>query len=187
MDDGIVVEGGLEYIQPVERVIPTADASRKTEPMGTIGPEDLKIFLTREILKGVVEWSNSDLHHELGGVFIGELCSHRGVNWLDIQGYIRARHYEHTAASFRFTHDSWSAISREREEKYEDKIVVGWHHTHPGYGIFLSGTDMFSHRNFFNLPWMFAMVVDPKAVTLGFFQWMKGMRDVKPCGFYYVS
>ena len=186
VDDGIQVTGGLEFIQPIDRVIPTADPSKTVEAKGVIQPDDLHVFLTETILRDVVDWSRSDLHNELGGVFVGELCAHRGVPWLDIQGYIRAQHYLNTASSFRFTHDSWSAITRERETKYGDRIVVGWHHTHPGYGIFLSGTDMFSHRSFFNLPWMVALVVDPRAVTLGFFQWVRGMQEVRPCGFFFV-
>jgi proteasome lid subunit RPN8/RPN11 len=185
-DDGIEITTGLEFAQPVEKVIPTADAAKKVEPKGVVQPEDLHIFLSERILREVVDWSKSDIHHELGGVFVGDLYSYKGLPYLEIAGYIRAQHYEHTAASFRFTHDSWSAISREREKRFGDKMVVGWHHTHPGYGIFLSGTDMFSHRNFFNLPWMFALVVDPKAGSLGFFQWNKGMRDVRPCGFFFV-
>ena len=184
MDDGIQVSGGMEFLQPIEKIIPTVDRSKQVEAKGVIQPDDMHIFLTESILQEVVSWSKTDLHHELGGVFVGDLYAYRGVSYLEIAGYIKAQHYEHTAASFRFTHDTWSAITREREDRYGDKVVVGWHHTHPGYGIFLSGTDMFSHRSFFNLTWMFALVVDPRAENLGFFQWKKG--QVVPCGFFFV-
>jgi proteasome lid subunit RPN8/RPN11 len=184
VDDGIQITGGLEYLQPVEKLIPTADKTRRVEPKGVIQPDDLHIFLTEAILREVVEWSKTDLSHELGGVFVGDLFSYKGVPYLEIAGYVKAQQYEHTAASFKFTHDTWSAISRECEQRFNDKPRVGWHHTHPGYGIFLSGSDMFIHRNFFNLQWMFAMVVDPKQGNLGFFQWKKG--KVVPCGFFFV-
>lgn len=182
-DDGIV-SGGLEILQPVEKLIPTEDRSKDVEPKGVIQPDDLHIFLTEKILREVVDWSKTDLERELGGVFVGDLYSCRGRLWLEIAGYIKAKHYQNTAASFRFTHDSFSAITREKEERFNDRTIVGWHHTHPGYGIFLSGTDMFSHRHFFNLPWMVAMVVDPRAGTFGFFQWKKG--QVVPCGLFFV-
>ncbi|HXX94399.1 MAG TPA: hypothetical protein VEN81_12255 [Planctomycetota bacterium] len=185
-DDGIELTGGLEYIQPVEKLIPSEDRSKRVEAKATIQPQDLRIFLTEAILREVWEWSTSDVGHELGGVFVGDLYSYRGVPYIEIAGYIRAQHYRHTAASFRFTHDSWSAITREKEKRFNDRIIVGWHHTHPGYGLFLSGADMFIHRNFFNLPWMVAMVVDPKQGILGFFQWEKGLKGVRDCGFYFV-
>lgn len=183
-DDGIELTTGLEFLQPVDKLIPTADKSRRVEPKGVIQPDDLHIFLTEAILREVIDWSKSDLNHELGGVFIGDLYSYKGLPYLEIAGYIKAQQYAHTAASFKFTHDSWSAISRERETRYSDRPVVGWHHTHPGYGVFLSGTDLASHRGWFNLPWMFAMVVDPKQENLGFFQWKKGR--IAPCGFFFV-
>ena len=184
MDDGIEMSGGVEFLQPVEKIIPTADRTKEVTAKGTILPDDMHIFLTEKILQEFWDWSKSDLNHELGGVFVGDLYSYRGINYLEIAGYIKAQHYVNTAASFRFTHDTWSAITRDRENHFGDKVVVGWHHTHPGYGIFLSSTDMFSHRSFFNLPWMFALVVDPRAGNLGFFQWKKG--KVVPCGFFFV-
>ncbi len=183
-DEGIQVTSGLECVQPVEKLIPTADRDRRVEAKGVIQPDDLHIFLTEAILRDVVDWAKTDLDHELGGVFTGDVFAHRGRPFVEISGYIRARHYRSTAASFRFTHDSWSAITREREQVHGDKIVVGWQHTHPGYGVFLSGTDLFSHRSFFNLPWMFAMVVDPRREELGFFQWKGGV--MAPCGFFFV-
>lgn len=183
-DDGIEITSGLEFTQPVEKLIPTADKTRRVEPKGIIKPEDLHIFLTEAILREVIAWSNTDLGHELGGVFVGDLYSWKGMPYLEIAGYVKAQDYEHTAASFTFTHDTWSAISRECEQRFNDKLRVGWHHTHPGYGIFLSGMDQFIHRNFFNLPWMFAMVVDPKQETLGFFQMRR--NQIEHIGFFFV-
>lgn len=183
-DDGIEIIAGLDLAQPVEKLIPTADKTRRVEPKGIIKPEDLHIFLTEAILREVIAWSNTDLGHELGGVFVGDLYSWKGMPYLEIAGYVKAQDYEHTAASFTFTHDTWSAISRECEQRFNDKLRVGWHHTHPGYGIFLSGMDQFIHRNFFNLPWMFAMVVDPKQETLGFFQMRK--NQIEHIGFFFV-
>jgi proteasome lid subunit RPN8/RPN11 len=183
-DDDFQVTTGLEFVQPVEKLIPTADKTKRVEAKGVIQPGDLHIFLTEAILREVIDWSNTDHGHELGGVFVGDLYSYKGLPYLEIAGYIRARKYEHTVASFTFTHDTWSAISREKEQKYGDKLITGWHHTHPGYGIFLSGMDQFIHINFFNLPWMFAMVVDPKQETLGFFQMKK--TKLEHIGFFFV-
>lgn len=183
-DEGIRVTADLAFLQPAEKLIPTADKARKVEPKGVIQPDDLHIFLTEAILREVVDWSKSDVHHELGGVFVGDLYAYKGIQWVDVAGYVKAQQYENTSASFKFTHNTFSAITREKETRFNDRIIVGWQHTHPGYGIFLSGMDMFIHRNFFNLPSMFAMVVDPRAETLGFFQWKKG--KVVPCGFFFV-
>jgi proteasome lid subunit RPN8/RPN11 len=185
MSDGELGElEDLRIAEPPEKLIPTLDPSLTVEPMGTIQGDDLHIFLSQETLKEIMVYAKSDLGHELGGVLPGAFYRHRGRLWIRIDGYIRARSYVNTSASFKFTHDTWSAITREKESRFADGPLVGWQHTHPGYGIFLSGMDLFIQNNFFNLPYQVALVVDPRADTLGFFQWKRG--KVHPCGFFYV-
>ena len=57
---------------------------------------------------------------------------------------------------------------------YPDLDIVGWYHTHPDFGIFLSSHDLFIHRHFFAQPLQVAYVVDPIRQTRGFFQWRDG-------------
>ena len=52
-DDGIEITTGLELAQPVEKLIPIADKTKKVEPKGTINPGDLHIFRTETLLR---EW-----------------------------------------------------------------------------------------------------------------------------------
>ena len=176
--------GELSIAEPPEKVIPTLDRSLIVEPMGTILGDDLHIFLSQETLREIMVYAKSDVGHELGGVLPGSFYQHRGSLWIQIDGYIRAKSYVNTSASFKFTHDTWSAISREKESRFGDSPLVGWQHTHPGYGVFLSSMDLFIQNHFFNLPYQVALVVDPRANTLGFFQWKR--KKVTPCGFFYV-
>jgi hypothetical protein len=46
---------------------------------------------------------------------------------------------------------------------------VGWYHTHPRMGIFLSGYDTWLHDHFFPHPWQVALVVEPHTGAGGFF------------------
>ena len=174
----------LRIAEPTEKLIPTLDPSKTVTAMGTVAGDDLQIFLSEETLREIVTYAKSDLGHELGGVLPGSFHQHRGRLWIEIDGYIQARQYVNTSASFKFTHDSWSAITREKEARFADVPLVGWQHTHPGYGVFLSGMDLFIQNHFFNLPYQVALVVDPRADTLGFFQWKRG--KVAPVGFFYV-
>jgi proteasome lid subunit RPN8/RPN11/LysM repeat protein len=41
--------------------------------------------------------------------------------------------------------------------------IVGWAHTHPGFGVFLSNFDKEQHQRFFPLPWQVAYVMDTQA------------------------
>ena len=54
---------------------------------------------------------------------------------------------------------------------------MGWYHTHPDFGVFLSSHDLFIHRHFFGQPLQVAYVVDPIRQTRGFFQWRGDALD----------
>ena len=48
------------------------------------------------------------------------------------------------------------------------EMVVGWYHSHPGYGPWLSGTDMNTQQSFEQLnPRAVAVVIDPKQSVKG--------------------
>jgi proteasome lid subunit RPN8/RPN11 len=54
--------------------------------------------------------------------------------------------------------------------------AVGWYHTHPGHGIFLSGYDLVITRSIFNAAWHVAVVLDPLRNEMGLFQGADGER-----------
>ena len=41
--------------------------------------------------------------------------------------------------------------------------ILGWAHTHPGFGVFLSNFDKQQHQRFFTAPWQVAYVMDTQA------------------------
>ena len=112
-----------------------------------------------------------DTSVELGGIMLGHECvdDQTGEPFVWVTESLEAKHYENTQASFTYTHDSWEEITRERDRLYPDLDIVGWYHTHPDFGIFLSSHDLFIHRNFFNQPLQVAYVVDPIRQTRGLF------------------
>ena len=92
---------------------------------------------------------------------------------------IEARFSEAKRASLTFTHETWQYIYEVMEQRYPGQKIVGWFHTHPGFGVFLSGHDMFIQKHFFDQPWQVAYVIDPVAQSRGFFRWEGG--EVVPC------
>lgn len=56
--------------------------------------------------------------------------------------------------------------------------ILGWYHTHPGFGIFLSAMDMFIHENFFNESDQLALVYDPVKGEDGLFVWREGKAEL---------
>jgi hypothetical protein len=62
------------------------------------------------------------------------------------------------------------------DSRFADRAIVGWYHSHPDFGIFLSDRDVFIHEHFFNSPGQIAFVVDPVRKDEGVFAW----HDAKP-------
>jgi proteasome lid subunit RPN8/RPN11 len=77
-----------------------------------------------------------------------------------------------------FTHEAWEDVHRVIEDSHPECSIVGWYHSHPGHGIFLSDHDRFIHHNFFSAPWQIALVVDPVHQTEGLFCWTHGKIEL---------
>jgi proteasome lid subunit RPN8/RPN11 len=114
----------------------------------------------------------SNLEGEVGGVLVGNLIG-SGEPPI-IVGSIPASHAGESRASVTFTQDAWAEIHSVLEDKFPDARIVGWYHSHPGFGIFLSEHDLFIHRNFFGDPGQVAFVVDPFSGQEGTFGWHNG-------------
>ena len=126
---------------------------------------------------------------ELGGVLLGGCYEdEQGRPFVVITDSLRAQHYESTKGSFKFTHDTWAAITRERDAFPAELAMVGWYHTHPDWGVFLSGMDMFICDNFFNKKLDVAYVIDPCRGDRGMFQWTGDARHrVRRTGGFFVT
>lgn len=150
---------------------------------GEIENDDVKVYIKQDVYKALEKLSASDTTKELGSILLGEYCQEMGKTYVIISQYIEAKYTDASAATLTFTHETWDHIHTQHEKRYPDKKIIGWQHTHPSYGIFLSNYDTFIQENFFNLPFQIAYVIDPIQNQRGFFQWKNG-RIEKLKGYY---
>ncbi len=122
---------------------------------------------------------------ELCGVLVGEMYKDENGPYLEITDIIRGEHATNEGMQVTFTHETWAHISEIKDSKFSNKRIVGWYHTHPGFGVFLSDQDLFIHNNFFNQPWQVAFVIDPVDNKEGFFIWNDGKAIA--CQDYWVA
>ena len=71
-----------------------------------------------------------------------------------------------------FTQDTWEHIYKTKDRDFPEQRIVGWYHSHPGFGVFLSDHDTFIHKNFFSSPTQVAWVYDPHSDEEGCFGWV---------------
>jgi hypothetical protein len=63
-----------------------------------------------------------------------------------------------------------------QKRDFNGLTILGWYHSHPGHGIFLSGTDLNTQRLSFNKIWQIAIVYDPLRHEIGYFYGADGKR-----------
>lgn len=134
------------------------------------GQAEVRPRVSEEVLEGIEAHVKSDTEREVGGILVGSVTDSRA----EVDAWIPALKAVGGRANVTFTHDVWSDVHAELESEHPGKSIVGWYHSHPGFGVFLSEYDLFIHRNFFAGPSMVAYVVDPLAGTTGWFGWQSG-------------
>lgn len=107
---------------------------------------------------------------EVGGFLVGELDGGRPR----ITAALPALEADGHRAHVTFTHQVWERALTTVDRDHPDHRIVGWYHSHPGFGIFLSDYDQFIHTNFFATPGQVALVVDPRTEASGWFGWDDG-------------
>lgn len=83
-----------------------------------------------------------------------------------------------------FGSDAWLKLDNARDLYKEDGYeLMGWFHTHPGHGLFLSKPDLNIHTNLFKRSFQIAMVIDPISKNtdyweMALFSWKTNLADV---------
>lgn len=133
---------------------------------------DVWTLVDPQAMRTMHEHVLASAHTEVGGFLVGE---HGGPGTRPrIDAAIESHDAEGDLTHLTFTHKSWEHLHGVIDEQFPESSIIGWYHSHPGHGIFLSGHDQFIQRNFFPAPWQVAIVIDPVARTEGFFVWAQG-------------
>jgi len=139
-----------------------------------------RLFLTPSVHNGIQQHAKSDVSVEICGVLVGLWKQDEQGPYADAQDFIRCDNASSKFAEVTFTHESWSQINQEMDSKYEDARILGWYHSHPDFGIFLSDRDCFIQENFFSGAGQVAYVVDPIRDLEGVFAWENGKPVLLP-------
>ncbi len=129
------------------------------------------VAISQQALADMEQHAAQDLRHELAGLLLGTVLEGDGQTLVRAEVAIPAQHIESRRGSVTFTHDTWAHLNKVKDRDYPDKRIIGWYHTHPSFGIFLSEYDLFIQRNFFTAPWQVAYVTDPVGRESGCFVW----------------
>jgi len=125
-------------------------------------------------LKQMLAHAQRHLDSEVGGVLLGGICRSRRGLVTDMTEAVPAVRAEAGRGHITFSHDSWEEIYSYLDSLTADLQIVGWYHTHPGFGVFFSHQDIFIQQNFFNQPGQIGVVIDPVKRMLATFCYADG-------------
>ncbi len=152
-------------------------------PIGERVEENKNIYISQPVYKEIHKFTQNKTTNESGGMLIGNVIEEFGKTNIIVNGFIEAKFCEATPTTLKFTHETWEFVHKEMDKKFPGQKIVGWIHTHPNFGIFLSEYDKFIQENFFKEDYQIAYVVDPIQDIEGFYFWING--KIERCkGFY---
>lgn len=166
LDSASVISGSLP-----RRLIKRAEGQRK---------HGFQVIMRRSAYDAMLHHANSRTDVEVCGVLVGNLYRDHFGPYLLISAAIAGHAAGERGASVTFTAETWTMVMYKMEAEHAERKMAGWYHTHPDFGVFLSDADMFIQRNFFDLPWQTAIVVDPVRQDIGTFIWRSGNAEREP-------
>lgn len=126
--------------------------------------------LSEGVLDTVLHHAQGELAREVGGILAGRIYDGRA----HVELAIPALRAEGHRTNVTFTHEVWDDVLASLDRDHPELRIVGWYHSHPGFGIFLSEYDEFIQNNFFAADGMVALVIDPHDGTSGWFATRRG-------------
>jgi proteasome lid subunit RPN8/RPN11 len=141
---------------------------------------DFRLHIAPEVRRAIHQHAKADASIEICGVLVGNWHKDDNGPYVAITDYIRCDNASSKFAEVTFTHESWAQINKEMDSRFANARIVGWYHSHPDFGIFLSDRDCFIHEHFFYGPGQVAYVVDPVRDLEGIFAWHKGKPTPLP-------
>ena len=168
-----------EPIENSDRKSPRRDIEKKEDILLEV--ETKSVTIDQKLLQDITEYSKDAIPNEaiglLGGKEIGdkELIVTRVVLVTEGSEY-----------NVSFSEEDFNAF----EEMTDSEYCIGWWHSHPGYGLFLSQTDI--HTQIFSFQMAHelsvALVVDPKDIDtngLAKYQFFQVIADSRKNFFHY--
>lgn len=123
--------------------------------------EALRVNFAASAYADLVCHAKEDLSCEVCGVLVGEICQDTNGHHLSVLAIVRGTSARAGASHVTYTQETWNQIHRYMEKDYPKLHIIGWYHSHPGFGVEFSDMDLFIHENFFSGRAQIAFVTDP--------------------------
>ncbi len=143
------------------RVLPPPPQNR------IVHPEDpsegsFEIYFTKISMDQIIEHCKAyaDRRLEVMGFLIGDVYKWKNRRFTLVKEVV-STDLDATNISVKFHKEGFEGLFEKLDDLNYDYVIVGWYHSHPGLGCFMSSKDMETQKRMFNQPFHTALVVDP--------------------------
>ena len=132
------------------------------------------VYINEETLNKIIIYCKS-FEKEIFGYIIGHILNWDKQTYVKIEdlifilGAIHSDDYSTGQIELSAGKYNKKVIRLNKKRKIDNLRVLGWWHSHPGFGCFLSPTDLKTQEYFFPESYQVALVVDPVRDELEFF------------------
>ncbi len=176
----------IEWVDCEDVYQPTQKPIQEFITERDISSDFSQVYILKEAFTSLTEHLAADTSVEHGGILFGQAYTdpEQGI-YVEITAAVAAPATIGTGAHLEFTPDSWQGIMDYAKVTHPEANIVGWYHSHPNLGVFMSGTDMRTQQAFFSHPWCLSIVHDPVIEDTGYFLGAEAKR-VQPVNFELV-
>ncbi|MCL2925514.1 MAG: Mov34/MPN/PAD-1 family protein [Trichodesmium sp. MAG_R04] len=154
-----------DVYKPIRKLIKDFKSER-----GITNTKKERVYITEIALQNLREHLCSNITVEQGGILFGNAyVDPQYTVYVEIKSAVAAPSTIGTGAHLEFTSASWQGIMDYAKITHPQENIVGWYHSHPNLGVFMSGTDMNTQRAFFYHPWCVSIVYDPVRDDIAYF------------------
>jgi proteasome lid subunit RPN8/RPN11 len=173
--------GEIQEIMLPKEVFPLAASYARNSVKLTL--DSFRVYILESVISKIENHLFETADLESGGILIGhpfEYINNSEIQFTVVTDAIRIN--SGNRGRGHYTVDP-QGIAAARHKIPDGLLSVGWYHSHPGHGVFLSGADL-DIMKIYSSNWQIAFVLDTHSNNRGFFHGRTGKRVGNP---YYLS
>jgi len=133
-----------------------------------------QVFIKNGILERIIEHGRIGGQLEVFGYLVGEIFKFNDQSYIVIEEELFIKEsgdsQQYTIQQLEGFSGKFHQMLKELRRKKENFLILGWWHSHPDFGCFLSKTDVTTTNYFFSEPYHVALVCDPIRNNFAFFK-----------------
>lgn len=148
---------------PEELVPPELLANNREQLLQQWERERVLVFCQRDAYNAMHAHAASDLRNECTGLMVGQAFRDPevGRDFVVIDKTVPVDATSQSGVHVHVDVERFGRVQADVQRQVPGARLVGWYHTHPNLGIFLSSTDFQVTEGLFNASWHVATVIDP--------------------------